>query len=64
MQRSVPTFVALFANSSMHAAIIKPTKPENDSSYATEMRALVGLQAGNGAGPVELTVCAVGLICQ
>ena len=71
----MPTFVVLFANRSVHAAIIKPTRPKDDSSYTTEMRALVGLQAGNGAGPlaggrcvlcnkIQLNACAVGLICQ
>jgi hypothetical protein len=52
-QRSVPTFVALLGNSStMHAAVVMPTKPQNNSSYATDIRvqALAGLQSGSGSG--------------
>ena len=60
-QRSVPTFDALCAISSMHAAIIKPTKPKNESSYSTEIRALVGLQAGTARGH---SVRALSFVCR
>lgn len=43
------TIVALLGNSSVHATIVVPTKPKNDSSYTTELQASAGLQAASSS---------------